>query len=151
MAIYLVQHGLSLSENEDSERSLSGQGVADVRLIGGVACNYKVVVDTIFHSGKKRARQTAELLAEFLNPKNGCSKRDGLGPMDDVISFADELHCDSDMMFVGHLPFMEKLVSVLITGSSDYKPFKFQNGGIVCLDRDGDGWHVKWALMPNVG
>lgn len=151
MAIYLVQHGLSLSKDEDPERSLSAQGVAEVRLIGGVARNYKVMVDTIFHSGKKRARQTAELLAELLKPGNGCCQRDGLAPMDDVTSFAGEIQSDTDMMFVGHLPFLEKLVSVLVTGRPDYKPFKFQNGGIVCLDRDGDGWHVKWALMPNVG
>lgn len=151
MAIYLVQHGLSLPKDEDPERSLSEQGIADVRLIGGVAGNYKVSVDTIFHSGKKRALQTAELFAELLKPANGCRERDGLAPMDDVVSFAGELWSDSDMMFVGHLPFMEKLVSVLVTGSPDFRPFKFQNGGIVCLDRDGDGWYVKWALMPNVG
>lgn len=151
MAIYLVQHGLSLPKDDDPERSLSEQGVADVRQIGDVAAHYRVMVDTIFHSGKKRAHQTAELLADFLKPENGCCQKDGLAPMDDVVSFSMDIKSDSNLMYVGHLPFLEKLVSVLVTGSPDFKPFKFQNGGIVCLDRDGEGWHVKWALMPNVG
>lgn len=55
-------------------------------------------------------------------------------------------------MLVGHLPFMERLTSTLITGSSERLVFKFQNGGIVCLDREADqpAWFIKWALMPKI-
>ena len=57
-----------------------------------------------------------------------------------------------NLMLVGHLPFMERLTSHLITGSSENLVFKFQNGGIVCLDQDPgtDTWFIKWALMPNI-
>jgi len=55
-------------------------------------------------------------------------------------------------MLVGHLPFMERLTSTLITGSDKRLVFKFQNGGIVCLDMDPDkpAWFIKWALMPKI-
>jgi phosphohistidine phosphatase len=55
-----------------------------------------------------------------------------------------------NIMLVGHLPFMERLTSFLITGSIDKPVLKFQNGGIVCMDRDPDNqyWFIKWALMP---
>lgn len=153
MPVYLVQHGLSRPKEEDPERSLSDKGEEEVRLIGGVAQNYRVAVKTIFHSGKKRAEQTAGIFSELLTPSGGCHKRDGLAPMDDVKAVADKLQPDSGLMLVGHLPFMEKLLSVLVTGEEVFTPFKFQNGGIVCVDKgeDDNHWHVKWALMPNVG
>ncbi|MCJ7772188.1 MAG: hypothetical protein MUP22_03525, partial [Desulfobacterales bacterium] len=41
-----------------------------------------------------------------------------------------------DVMLVEHLPFMERLTAYLITGSFEKPVFKFQNIGIVCLDKD---------------
>ncbi|WP_136797402.1 MULTISPECIES: phosphohistidine phosphatase SixA [Desulfosediminicola] len=153
MAIYLVQHGLALSQEEDPQRGLAQEGIEKVRLIADVAANYSVKVDTIFHSGKARAEQTARLMAAALEPSGGIVARAGLAPMDDVATLAMELDPASNIMLVGHLPFMERLTSLLTTGSAAFRVFKFQNGGIVCLDRDAENekWYVKWALMPNVG
>jgi len=54
---------------------------------------------------------------------------------------------------VGHLPFMERLTAYLITGSMERPVFKFQNSGIVCLDKPPNimAWVIKWALMPHIG
>lgn len=152
MAIYLVQHGVSLPKETDPDRGLSENGKDTVKLIAGVAANYRIQVRQIVHSGKKRARETAEILGEHLKPRDGIAEKNGINPMDDVVAFAASLDPAMDAMFVGHLPFMERLVSQLITGSPEYRPLKFQNGGIVCLDRDDtDGlYSVKWALMPNI-
>lgn len=152
MAVYLVQHGMALAKEDDPERGLSMEGIEKVRLIAEVARNYAVKVESILHSGKKRALQTAEIFAQTLEPQNGCKVQAGIGPLDDVSALAAELKIESNTMFVGHLPFMERLVSELVTGTPDFRPFKFQNGGIVCLDKDdGDKhWYVKWALMPNI-
>ncbi len=152
MALFLVQHGEALSEDVDLERSLSAGGKADVERIAGVAKGYQVRVSRIEHSGKKRAAQTAEILATALGPPDGVEQRAGINPMDDVASLAGALQPQADLMLVGHLPFLERLASFLITGSSDRRVFRFQNGGIVCLDReDGDdGWFIKWALMPEI-
>jgi len=48
---------------------------------------------------------------------------------------------------------MARLVSYLITGAADTTIVKFQNGGIVCLDRDPEtkAWFLKWMLMPDIG
>jgi phosphohistidine phosphatase len=54
-------------------------------------------------------------------------------------------------MLVGHLPFMEKMAGHLTAGNADNPVFRFQNGGIVCLDRDSDkGWTIRWALLPSL-
>lgn len=152
MTLYLVQHGQSLPKELDSEQGLSEQGRAEVERIADVAASYRIQVSEIYHSGKKRARQTAEIFAAVLKPLPGCSEKSGLKPLDDVTPVAAQIHGPDNVMLVGHLPFMERLTAWLITGNTDTKIFKFQNGGIVCLDADADqkGWYIKWTLMPNI-
>jgi len=152
LALYLAQHGEALAEDVDPERSLSPEGTADVERIAGVAKNYSVPVSRIEHSGKKRAAQTAEIFAAALEPPGGVKPRAGINPMDDVVPVAEQVRADDDLMLIGHLPFMEKLLCYLVTGSSDRRLFKFQNGGIVCLDQDPEeqSWFIKWALMPEI-
>ena len=106
----------------------------------------------IKHSGKKRARQTADILAEILKPEKGIMEISGLKPLDDVAVIADTLSGQDNIMLVGHLPHLERLTSYLITGTAEKTIFKFQNGGIVCLDSipDNQSWLIKWALMPRI-
>jgi phosphohistidine phosphatase len=153
MAIFLVQHGKSLAKDQDPEQGLSRQGIDDVERIAAVAQGYDVHVESIVHSGKKRARQTAEIFASALKPAESIEEKDGLKPLDDVRVFAGSLNPRSQLMVVGHLPFMERLTSLLITGNVDQPVFKFQNGGIVCLDEGPEekGWVIKWTLMPDIG
>ncbi len=152
MALYLVQHGKSLPKEIDSEQGLTDEGIADVERIAGVAKSYGIVVSSIQHSGKKRARQTAEIFASALKPERGVSEISRINPLDDVRTIADGLRSEENPMLVGHLPFMERLASYLVTGSAQMRIFKFQNGGIVCLDREpgAPSWFIKWALMPKI-
>lgn len=152
MTIYLVQHGKCLSKAQDPQKGLSEEGMDDVRRIARVASDYGISVDEILHSGKKRARQTADLMAEALGPPKGVRAISGINPLDDVPSYAGTLDVSSRCMIVGHLPFLEKLAAYLITGQDQQPVFKLQNGGILCLDHYGDSPHVvvKWALMPAI-
>jgi len=152
MAIYLVQHAECLPKDQDPEKGLSDLGAVNANRIAGVAAGYKVPVTKILHSGKKRARQTADIFAGFLNPPEGVAVAEGIRPLDDVAAFGDQLDNQGNVMVVGHLPFMERLTAYLITGSAEKPVFKFQNAGIVCLDRhpDSGSWVVKWGLMPNI-
>lgn len=152
MTLMLVQHGKAASAELDPERGLTAEGRADVERIADVARGYRVRVAAILHSGKTRARQTAEIFADRLGPGIRVAAVDGMDPNDDVVPFAAGLSAADSRMLVGHLPFMEKLASHLITGSSERPVFKFQNGGIVCLDfNKGNGtWVIKWALMPDI-
>lgn len=153
MAIYLVQHAECLPKNQDPEKGLSDSGIATAIRIAEVAAGYSVPVSRILHSGKKRARQTAEIFSGFLAPAEGLAAVPGLKPLDDVVLFGDQLDSTANTMVVGHLPFMEKLTAYLITGSPNKSVFRFQNAGIVCLDShpDTEDWVIKWALMPDIG
>jgi phosphohistidine phosphatase len=153
MALYLVQHGKSLSKDIDPDQGLSQEGIAETKRIAEVAANYRVNVSHIKHSVKTRAHKTAEIFASALNPPGGIMEVAGLKPMDDVAAFAATMDPDENTMLVGHLPFMERMASYLVTGSTDKPVFKFQNSGIVCLNKnpDNESWVIVWTLMPNIG
>ncbi len=153
MALYLVQHGKSLPKAEDPEKGLSAEGKMETERIAEVTAGYQVPVSRILHSGKKRARETAEIFSMRLSPASGSEPYDGMNPLDDVRAFAGRLRLADDIMLVGHLPFLERLIGLLVCGNPDQTVFKLQNSGIVCLDRVAEVNHpvIRWALMPTVG
>lgn len=153
MALYLIQHGKSLPKDQDPDQGLSAEGIAETERIANLAKDYGVSISQIRHSVKTRARQTAEIFANALNPKQGIEEIGGIKPMDEVAEFAAGIDAAEDVMLVGHLPFMERLTAFLITGSIDRPVFKFQNSGIVRLDKDPAtaAWIIVWSLMPGIG
>ncbi len=155
MALFLVQHGMSLSKEVDPERGLSELGIEETNRIAPVAKGYGIPVQTIVHSGKKRAEQTAAVYHRALALETSLEVISGINPLDDVRAFAPRIDPGANWMVVGHMPFMERLVSYLITGSEAIRVYQFQNSGIVCLDcrtvRDKDpDWFIKWTLNPNI-
>ena len=64
MRVYLVQHGESKSEGEDPQRRLTDKGLGEVQNVANFLRPLKIAVDAIWHSGKARAQQAGELLAE---------------------------------------------------------------------------------------
>ena len=91
-------------------------------------------------------------MGAVLKPEKGVHERNGLKPLDDVVAFSGTIDSKENLMLVRHLPFMARLTSYLITESVDTPVFKFQNGGILCLDMDSDeeSWVIKWTLMPKI-
>ena len=153
MALYLIQHGKSLSKDQDPDQGLSAEGIAETERMAKLAKDFDVAVSQIRHSAKTRARQTAEIFAGALSPKKGIQEVSGIKPLDDVAAYAEDIDPAEGIMLVGHLPFMERMTAFLITGSIDKPVFKFQNSGIVCLDKDPEAqaWVIQWALMPTIG
>jgi phosphohistidine phosphatase len=148
--LYLVQHGLAVDPAEDPARPLSDDGRREVESVAGIAAHFGLPVKRVVHSGKLRARQTAELLAAQLNPVEGVVARDGLAPKDDVAAFVD-VGLEDGLMVVGHLPFLERLAGQLLVDDPDRTLFRMQNGGILALERQADAtWLIRWAVMPNL-
>jgi len=155
MALLLVQHGVCLTKDKDPQKGLAPLGVEETERIAPVAAGYEIAVKRIYHSGKKRAEQTAEIYHRALEIDAPLASMEGINPLDDVQAFAAILDPESGWMVVGHMPFMERLVSFLTTGSEDIRVYKFQNSGIVCLDAELDDdrkwdWFIRWTLNPNI-
>jgi len=150
--LYLVQHGEAKREEEDPARPLTDKGREEARRIARYIAKAGVSVDKILHSGKLRAAQTAEIMAEALSPRGGVEQADGLDPLADPQIWADRLRTlKEDLMLVGHLPHLSRLASLLLTGRTDLEPIKFRMAGVVCLERDESGkWSLLWAIRPEL-
>ena len=148
--LYLVQHGEAKREEEDPARPLTDRGREEAEKMAAYAARIGVRVERIVHSGKRRALQTAEIMARHLKPVKGVEKADALEPLADPKVWAEKLkEIDEDLMLVGHLPHLSKLTSLLLTGREDAEPVKFRMAGIVCLERDEEGkWRVQWVVKP---
>ncbi len=153
MKLYLVQHGEAKPESEDPERPLTQRGKEEVKRVSHVAQRLNISPSLVFHSGKTRARQTAELVAEGLKISGpSIQAAEGLNPNDDVRPWAEKISRETqDLMIVGHLPFLEKLASFLVSGNEDARLVLFRYGAIVCLEQKEDRkWAVRWILTPEM-
>lgn len=153
MRVYLVQHAKALSEEEDESRPLSKAGQEDIARIAEYAGQQlNLSIDQILHSGKTRAKQTAEILAEQLNPSEGVTQGDSLSPLDDVTKWGEHIQeTDRVLMLVGHLPHLGRLASFLITGDKDAEVISVRNAALNCLERNIDeSWVVRFIISPNM-
>jgi phosphohistidine phosphatase len=147
--LYLVQHGRCLDEAQDPTRPLSEAGRREAASVADIARHFGVAVSRIEHSGKLRARQTAEIFDQALGPPGGVHARAGLAPGDDVIAFARN-QLDDGLMLVGHLPFLERLAGLLLVDDPGRRIYRMQNAGILALENDAeDVWSIRWAVTPN--
>jgi Phosphohistidine phosphatase SixA len=103
------------------------------------------------HSGKTRAKQTAEILGDYLRTPEIKGAED-LKPLADPSVWATKLtKIDKNLMVVGHLPHLSKLCSILVGEDEDKKVVNFQMGGIVCLERNETGsWCINWIVIPEI-
>jgi len=149
MEVYLVQHGEANDEKEDAEKPLTDKGVKDVQRVAGELEKVGIKAPHIMHSGKTRARQTAEIFSRSLGPSE-VREMLGLSPNDNPKMAKEFLEsAKSPVMVVGHLPHLSKLASLMITGSPEPETVRFQMGGVVCLEK-GEKWVLKWALTPQI-
>jgi len=150
MLLYLARHGDAKSEDEDPKRPLSDKGVEEVKRVAAFLEPLGLGLGALWHSGKARAEQTAEILASALSVKDGIMKQRGLSPMDPVGPILKELvRRDQDLMIVGHLPFLGNLASALLGGTDKPVLVSFEQSAVLCLERiDEENWTVKWKIAP---
>jgi phosphohistidine phosphatase len=148
--IYLVRHGLALSKSEDPEKGLSDTGRKDVARVSDILEQTGAGVDHLYHSGKARARQTAEILAQSVLWDPQLETAGDLNPTDPVEPWIGKIEAlDKDTMLVGHMPFMGKLASRLVTGSEDAELIQFTPGTVACLERtEKGGWVILSVTIP---
>jgi phosphohistidine phosphatase len=153
MKVYLVQHGEATREEVDPARPLTPKGREDVEKVGKFLGGLSLDIGSILHSGKTRALETAQILAKSITPRLEPIKREGLLPNDPVEPFYEELlREEKGVMVVGHLPFLAKLASMLLTGSSTHPEIiLFRMGGVVSFSKEeGEGFRVEWMVIPEI-
>lgn len=138
-------------------RPLSDRGRADVARLADDARTRGVKPDVIWHSGKLRARQTAEAFWRACNPLAAFAHVRGLQPDDPPSWMRDQLAGDPSttpgaglrsILVVGHMPHLPALLHLLCGDAADPPAFDFPLHGCVALDADGDRWKELWRIKP---
>ena len=146
--LYLVQHGQAKTEDEDPERPLTDKGAEAVARVARWAVDqFGVSAARVVHSGKTRARQTADVWGALL--RGEVEQSDNLAPNDDPATWVERLDAQvDDLMLVGHLPHLDRLAGSLLTGDSCRSVIRFRPGGLVVLERTDGGWMLGMVLPP---
>ena len=151
MRVYLVQHGLAKSKEEDPARPLTPAGREEVERVARAAAAAGVRPASILHSGKTRAQQTTEAFAAHLKPAQGVHTAEGLDPNDEPHRMRQRVaEADEPLMLVGHLPHLSRLAALLLADTPEREIVAFRNAGVVCLERRKDRFAVRWILTPEL-
>ena len=140
MLVYLVHHANALGPEVDPQRPLSSAGLAQAAALAAAARDRGVKPAVIWHSGKLRARQTAEAFWRACSPFAEFKMVRGLRPEDPPDWMRDALEGeDRDVLMAGHMPHIAQLAAML--GSSQNFPLN----GMIALERTGPGkYEERW-------
>ena len=150
MKAYLVRHARPVDATVDPKRPLSEEGIMEIEKVAGhLASRGDVRPEVIIHSGKARARQTAEILASKLDPPDGIREERGMRPGDPVEGWDAYLAALPGAMLVGHMPFMGLLSCELTRGLVCGWNTEFRTAEVSCYEHAGDGgWNLLWHIAP---
>ncbi|MEW6380483.1 MAG: phosphohistidine phosphatase SixA [bacterium] len=152
MKLYLIRHAQPKNQLEDPLQHLSDSGRKSMKKVSEYAARLELFIAEIWHSEKLRAKETAEIFAQSLGLTQKVKERTGLSPGDDVTPIESWLMGkEENIALVGHLPFLDKLASLLLCGSEDASLINFTMGSIACLSRDVSGeWTLDWIITPDL-
>jgi phosphohistidine phosphatase len=144
--IYLVHHADAVGPDVDPQRPLSAAGRAHAEALAAAAAARGVKPAVICHSGKLRARQTAEAFSRLCNIGAVVAAQRGLQPNDPPQSIAPLLAGEElDLMVVGHMPNLPRILALLTRGSSE-GAVTFPQHGMVALEKTEAGWEERWRI-----
>jgi phosphohistidine phosphatase len=144
MRVYLVHHAEAVAPSADPQRPLSPRGARQAAWLAGTAKDAGVKPVAIWHSGKLRARQTAEAFLRTCNAFASFQMVRGLRPEDPPLWLRDALEAEEhDVLVVGHMPHLPELAELLATTRS------FPPHGMIALERIGPRQYAEqWRAEP---
>ncbi len=146
--IYIVRHGKAVSGNKNSQRPLSKEGKEETKIIASLLKKSQISPDAIWHSGKLRAEETAEIFKDILCVKRNCIKMEELLPNGHVEPIKkDIISLNESIMIVSHIPFVERMAGLLL-GAGSF-PLVFEPSSAACFQAEEKrSWRLKWLINP---
>jgi len=177
MKLYLVRHAIAEERSEpasagrasaaktkskastatnDADRALTAQGKAKMARAAQGLRKAKVRPDLILTSPLRRARETAEIVANELGGtkiENFDELAPGVEPSA-VVEALRRYHNLRAVALVGHLPDLGYLASFLLAGSTNLCELSFKKGSVACLEGDLSGdatsCSLLWLMPPKL-
>jgi phosphohistidine phosphatase len=152
MKLYLAQHAEACTKDSHPERPLTEKGKADANRMAVFLRQAGVNVGKIVHSGKLRAAQTCDRLKNAIGNGTTPEILDIINPNDDPEQLAQQtLVWKQDALIIGHMPYIGKLVSLLLLRDEHALTVQYTPGTIVCLERtDEYRWVLNWVMKPEL-
>jgi len=135
MRVVLVHHAEAVGPDVDPQRPLSAAGHQRAAMLASRLKHEAFAPQAIWHSGKLRARQTAEAFLVACAPFAEFKMIRGLLPDDPPEWLRQELTAEArDVLVVGHIPNIMRLAALL--GEDAALP----QHGYVMLEKTGTSW-----------
>src|SRR3954465_15471074 len=147
MHLILVHHGDAVGPDVDPQRPLSPRGRLAVDGLASSAAARGVKPAVVWHSGKLRAKQTAEAFWRACNPFAEFAATRDLQPEDSPQWMRDRLRAEPrEVLIAGHYPHLPGLLRLLVpdVGYGGAVPLP----GVVALvtEDDGETWAEQWRM-----
>jgi phosphohistidine phosphatase len=147
VTLYLVHHGDAVGPDVDPRRPLSEQGRVDVARLADEAAARNAHPAIVWHSGKLRARQTAEAFWRACNALAPMAATRDLQPDDPPEWILNRIRSEArDVLIAGHFPHLPGLLALITSGEG--APAAFPLHGVVALATEDGGktWSERWRL-----
>lgn len=142
MTTVLVHHADAVGPEVDTQRPLSSIGLGQAQALAERVHARGFVPAVIWHSGKLRARQTAEPFWRLCNSFAAFKMVRGLSPDDPPEIVRDALLGESRaILLVSHMPILPALRRLLVR---DEAGFPLHGAVAIESDDQGAGWREIW-------
>ena len=145
MRVFLVHHADAVGPAVDSQRPLSSLGRQQAEALAAKLGAAGCVPAAIWHSGKLRARETAEAMLRVCNPFAEFKMVRGLRPDDPPEWMHDVLKAETrDVMLVGHMPSLPAIAAALSPGTTRLP----LHGALIVEKSEGGIFSVVSSFSP---
>jgi phosphohistidine phosphatase len=145
--LYLVHHGVAVGPGEDARRPLSAVGVAGAARVAAKAASLGAKPDVVWHSGKLRAKQTAQEFWRACNALAEFGATRDLQPDDPPQWIRDRLRGETrNVALVGHFQHLPRLLALLVTGGEAGVDFPINGAVALVTDDEGETWRELWRI-----
>lgn len=137
MKLYLMQHAIACQPGENAERPLSPAGIDQAKAAARGMKRLGLAFDLVIASPKRRAQQTAALIAEGVRyPYSDILTTEAALPdrlPQGLLDLLQQEPPESRILVVGHMPQLAKLASDLLQGGVLF----MENAGLTCFELSG--------------
>ena len=150
MILLLMRHGNAAKPQGENHLRLTTRGKKEVTLSAQALQARQIKLETIWHSPKPRAAETADIVrAKAGNAQTRLEEKKELAPEGDAQKIYEDLMLEKPgcALLISHLPLLEKLVHLIQQEMGKSSPLEFPTAGIQAFRWDGK-WEWLWEANP---